>query len=64
MIGYCGIDCTVCPSFKDGSCEGCKTKVHIETCDCPILACAKEKGMEYCSECEEFPCEKNEGVAI
>lgn len=62
MIGYCGIDCTKCSSFKDNTCQGCKTEINIETSKCQILICAIEKSIEYCSDCLEFPCEKNKGI--
>ncbi len=39
------------------SCLGCRssTKSHW-TQDCKIRKCASEKGIEFCYQCEEFPC--------
>lgn len=38
------------------TCRGDRTK-HWSP-DCPILkCCVDEKGLEYCYECDEFPCE-------
>ena len=41
-------------------CEGCHSEgVKISFCaQCEIRACAHEKGLEDCSYCGEFPCEK------
>ena len=38
-------------------CEGCR----MGTCkwpDCDVQACFREKGVNFCFECDEFPCEK------
>jgi len=39
-------------------CLGCKTDTVFAGCQrCPIRSCAREKGVEYCIECEFYPCE-------
>jgi hypothetical protein len=49
-----GASCPGCrnspPSNKDGGC-GC-----LEGCVIP--ACVKERGVDFCAECNEFPCQK------
>jgi hypothetical protein len=38
-------------------CEGCRK----DTCkwpDCGVQACYKEKGVDFCFECREFPCDR------
>ena len=43
--------------FTEGDCNGCRNG----TCkypDCGIIKCYKEKGVDFCFQCEEFPCEK------
>ncbi|MFP4000989.1 MAG: DUF3795 domain-containing protein [Thermoplasmata archaeon] len=46
------------------SCDGCltpdKEKPHLIEEDCPIRACVIDKGIDNCSQCEEFGCEKFE----
>ncbi len=38
-------------------CRGCKSDVLAAFCrDCDFKSCAASKGVEYCSECSEFPC--------
>lgn len=42
------------------SCKGCRQQDgvhwHLPTEGCATLTCAKEKGVELCCDCEEFPC--------
>lgn len=39
-------------------CLGCKTDTVFEGCRrCPIRSCAREQGVEYCIDCECYPCE-------
>ena len=38
-------------------CHGCKTDIVFENCAvCPIRTCAREKEIEHCTECIEYPC--------
>jgi len=44
--------------FTDVECEGCrKTKCHLYT-NCKVRDCYLEKGVDYCFQCDEFPCNK------
>ena len=53
-IAYCGLACIVC-NRKD-TCCGC----HDEGCTgknwCKNYNCCREKGLNGCWECDEFPC--------
>lgn len=47
--------------YTEGGCSGCRGHNDedfgcIEGCF--IDACTKERGIHFCSECEDFPCEK------
>lgn len=43
--------------IEDIRCHGCKTDVTAMFCtDCEIRLCAREKGLEFCNQCLEFPC--------
>lgn len=52
------------PAFKEvlaylaqGDCRGCREG----TCkffDCAVMACHKAKGVDFCFQCPEFPCER------
>ena len=42
-----------CPTCRETPEDG---KGCIE--DCPVRMCFREKGVDFCAECDEFPCEK------
>ena len=38
-------------------CSGCKTEINSKYCrKCTIKSCAIQKRVEFCFECEEYPC--------
>ena len=38
-------------------CGGCKTdKTAVFCTDCRMRLCAREKGLEFCVDCDDFPC--------
>lgn len=40
-------------------CKGCRGSLDNHwSSDCKMMLCARKKGMQYCFECEEFPCEE------
>jgi predicted RNA-binding Zn-ribbon protein involved in translation (DUF1610 family) len=40
-------------------CHGCKSEVNAVYClDCDIKACAESKGIEFCFECVDYPCQR------
>ena len=49
----CGLVCLLC--FYNTNCPGCRRKSE----SCEIKACCNEKGLNYCFECEEYPCGKD-----
>ena len=51
LISYCGICCSLCPSYKSKQCQGCP-----ELRGCKIVRCAKEKNIRFCFLCKKFPC--------
>jgi hypothetical protein len=43
--------------FASPDCQGCREG----TCkypNCGVVACYKEKGVDFCFQCDEFPCDK------
>jgi hypothetical protein len=62
LFSACGLNCGLCPRFyTEGSslCPGCGGEGFLEThCSCSILPCCERKGIEYCFDCDEFPCKK------
>ncbi len=76
-IAPCGLICSRCESFLAEKCSGCYTENSKRRKKCPVLdgkpfeesmiliACMKEKGVEQCTECEEFKtCEFYEAVLL
>lgn len=55
LIGKCGFYCGACPTFLKGSCKGCV--FEHEKGDCFSRDCVIEKGLNFCGECKEFPCD-------
>lgn len=55
LMGKCGLYCGACPTYLHGGCGGC-IREH-ETGDCYSRDCALERGVRFCGECGEFPCE-------
>lgn len=68
--GACGVDCTVCRLHVLGVCSTCGAGTSLAAREkkaaqmrlfgnaCPMLACAIERGIDYCSrDCDEFPCD-------
>jgi hypothetical protein len=42
--------------FSSNNCQGCrKQECHLFT-DCKVRHCYKEKGFDYCYQCNDFPC--------
>lgn len=43
----------------DVKCAGCKTEQIADYCiGCHFRDCTRDKGIEFCFECEDFPCER------
>lgn len=44
--------------FAEGTCGGCRSNNVKCPIDCHAKACGRERGIEFCFECDEFPCDK------
>ena len=63
IIGCCGISCGLCPRYYTegpSRCPGCSGPDFFKVnSSCGfITCCVKDKGLEICGECEEFPCKR------
>jgi len=54
------------PNFKEllhyltqGDCLGCRKGI-CKYPNCGVINCYKEKGVDFCFQCSEFPCETSE----
>lgn len=56
-ISVCGLNCAKCGLLAEGKCGGCRGALdkHWDA-DCKLLSCARTRQLEYCFQCEEFPC--------
>ena len=38
-------------------CDGCRAEKRFAYCKtCKMAACAEGKGLDFCAECDEYPC--------
>ncbi len=62
-LGCCGLDCGLCPRYHTvggSKCPGCCGQDFFNkhpSCSL-ITCCVKQKGLEVCAQCDEFPCSK------
>ena len=63
-LSLCGLNCGLCPMYhikSETGCPGCGGPSHQA---CSFKKCASQHGgVQYCYECEEYPCAKFEGFA-
>ena len=52
---FCGVDCAACPDLTAGVCPGCR-KTEWGDDPCPPVACCRERGIDRCGLCPDFPC--------
>ena len=60
-IACCGVDCSVCADYKDGKCPSCRLSEWKDGDVCMPVKCCRDRGIEYCAQCDDFPCEEMEG---
>lgn len=44
--------------FTQGDCAGCRSG-QCKHPNCGVMACCRDKGVDFCFQCDEFPCEKS-----
>lgn len=60
-FSLCGLNCGLCPMNLAGHCPGCGGGEGNQSCK--IAKCSIQHGkIEYCNQCQEFPCDKYEGI--
>jgi len=62
--GYCGMPCALCNKYRTegkSKCMGCSSSGFF-TGSCNIYKCCKNKSNIACATCNEFPCEKHNGL--
>jgi hypothetical protein len=43
--------------FSEANCKGCRQGECLFT-DCGVITCYKEKKVDFCFECEDYPCDR------
>ena len=69
IIGCCGITCGLCPRYYTvgpSRCPGCSGPdfLKVNTSCGFITCCVKNKKLETCGECNEFPCERIDKLSV
>ena len=63
LFSLCGLNCGLCPMHLDNYCPGCGGGAGNQPC--AIARCSqKHEGIEYCYQCDEYLCEKYEGIDV
>jgi hypothetical protein len=66
LLAACGLNCGLCPRFhtNGGSkCPGCAGEgFFTKHPSCSVLTCCRQRMIEYCYECDEYPCKKFDGA--
>ena len=55
-IAYCGVDCSVCADYLNKTCPSCRLTEWKGDDICIPVKCCREKGIELCAFCSDFPC--------
>lgn len=56
--GYCGMPCALCTRYRTvgaSRCPGCSADGYY-TEACKVHRCCREKGLDHCGSCPDFPC--------
>lgn len=68
LFSACGLNCGLCPRYQmDGTskCPGCSGEGFLTKHPaCGVLSCCQRKGLEYCYQCDEYPCKKYDGADL
>jgi hypothetical protein len=51
--------------FAQGDCKGCrKGSCKFPEFNCGVMTCYQKKGVDFCFQCDEFPCDKTNFDAV
>jgi hypothetical protein len=68
LIAVCGLNCLACSAYLNNKtpCPGCSApneKHKRKSCvNCSKKKCAHEMGLQWCFECDSFPCSKIKSI--
>ncbi|HBW33962.1 MAG TPA: hypothetical protein DEF89_00705 [Desulfosporosinus sp.] len=56
---------TLNQTIEETLCEGCRSENRTAYCKkCKMVECTLQKGLEFCGECQEYPCEEIKSVLL
>ena len=55
-IAYCGVNCEVCPDYREHRCPSCRKTEWKPDDACLPVRCCQERGIPACAFCKSFPC--------
>jgi hypothetical protein len=62
LLGPCMIYCGYCGVYRSGVCDGCGPMMAKRAKEgkvfCGLAACAKERKLVMCADCEDYPCDR------
>ena len=62
FFSACGLNCGLCPRYHTegkSRCPGCAgNNFSAKHPSCGVLSCCQRNQLDYCYQCEEFPCNK------
>lgn len=60
FIPPCGIYCGTCPNFtrQKNKCEGFEKGCKARKCKGIYVCCIEKKGLEFCHQCDKYPCSR------
>ena len=68
LLSACGLNCGLCPRYHTigaSKCPGCGGEGFYEVRpSCGVLSCCRRRTIEYCYECEEYPCKKYDDAGV
>ena len=69
LFSACGLNCALCPRYHTSGpsrCPGCGGENFLlKHPSCAVINCMRRHGeIEYCYECDEFPCKKYDGADL
>lgn len=63
LFSLCGLNCGLCVMYIGRYCPGCGGGEGNQSC--AIAKCSlNHEGVEYCSLCRAYPCEKYDGIEV
>lgn len=67
QFSLCGLNCCLCPRYRttgSSRCPGCGgEEFALKHPSCGVISCSqRHNGVEYCFQCQEYPCDRYTGA--